>query len=127
MSYNKVYGYYIEVNKSLIANVPLNYIRKQTVANNERFITQELKALEEKILGSEEASIKLEQQIFADIRKMLLDNLINLQTTAKAIETLDSILSLSELAIKNNYTKPVINSRVKNIKIVDGRHPVIQG
>lgn len=126
VSYNKVYGYYIEVNKSLIANVPLNYIRKQTVANNERFITQELKALEEKILGSEEASIKLEQQIFADIRKMLLDNLINLQTTAKAIATLDSILSLSELAIKNNYTKPVINSRVKNIKIVDGRHPVIE-
>ncbi len=126
VSYNKVYGYYIEVNKSLVANVPLNYIRKQTVANNERFITQELKALEEKILGSEEASIKLEQQIFADIRKMLLDNLINLQTTAKAIATLDSILALSELAIKNNYSKPVINNKVKNIKIVDGRHPVIE-
>ena len=126
VSYNKVYGYYIEVNKSLVSNVPLNYIRKQTVANNERFITQELKALEEKILGSEEASIKLEQQIFADIRKMLLDNLVNLQTTAKAIATLDSILALSELAIKNNYTKPVINGKVKDIKIVDGRHPVIE-
>ncbi len=126
VSYNKVYGYYIEVNKSLVSNVPLNYIRKQTVANNERFITQELKALEEKILGSEEASIKLEQQIFADIRKMLLDNLVNLQTTAKAIATLDSILALSELAIKNNYTKPVISGKVKDIKIVDGRHPVIE-
>lgn len=126
ISFNKVYGYYIEINKSQIGSVPLNYIRKQTVANNERFITQELKGLEEKILGSEEQAIKLEQQIFADIRKMLLDNLIKLQSSAKAIAMLDCILSLSELAIKNNYSKPVINNKVKNIKITEGRHPVIE-
>lgn len=126
ISYNKVYGYFIEVNKSQIGSVPLNYIRKQTVANNERFITQELKGLEEKILGAEEQAIKLEQQIFADIRKLLLDNLMKLQSSAKAIAMLDCILSLSILAIKNNYSKPIINTKVKNIKITEGRHPVIE-
>lgn len=126
IAYNRVYGYYIEVNKSLVASVPLNYIRKQTVANNERFITQELKELEEKIIGSQEASIKLEQQIFADIRRLLLDNLLKLQSSAKAIASLDCILALSELAVKNNYTKPTINSKIKHIKITDGRHPVIE-
>ncbi len=126
IGFNKVYGYYIEVNKSLLMNVPMSYTRKQTVANNERFITEELKILEEKILGAEENAIKLEQKLFAKLREMLLGYVNAIQQTSRAIGCLDCLLSLAELATKNNYTKPKINSKIKSINIVDGRHPVIE-
>ena len=126
VGFNRVYGYYIEVNKQFAMNVPITYIRKQTVANNERYITEELKALEEKILSAEENSIKLEQKIFADIRNMLLGYVKHIQDTASFVATLDCILSLSELAIKNNYCKPKINAKTEEILITDGRHPVVE-
>lgn len=126
VSFNKVYGYFIEVNKSLLANVPINYVRKQTVANNERFITEELKVLEEKILGAEEKGIKLEQQLFDDIISMLKKYVKLLQQSSQAIAKLDCLLSLSEIAIKNNYTKPKINNKIQTINITEGRHPVVE-
>ncbi len=126
VGFNKVYGYYIEVNKSLLMNVPLYYARKQTVANNERFITEELKQLEEKILGAEENSIKLEQKLFNQIRNNLLSYVKDIQKTSIAIAKLDCLLSFSELATKNNYCKPKISNKINVINIVDGRHPVVE-
>ncbi len=126
IGFNKVYGYYIEVNKSLLMNVPLYYARKQTVANNERFITEELKQLEEKILGAEENSIRLEQKLFNQIRSNLLSYVKAIQTTSIAIAKLDCLLSFSELATKNNYCKPKISNKTNVINIIDGRHPVVE-
>ena len=126
IGFNKVYGYYIEINKSSLMNVPINYSRKQTVANNERFITEELKQLEEKILGAEENSIKLEQKLFNEIRSQLLNYVKIIQQTSISVAKLDCLLSLSELATKNNYCKPNINNKINHINIIDGRHPVIE-
>ena len=126
VSYNKVYGYYIEINKQYISNLPLDYIRKQTVANNERYVSEELKNLEEKLSTAEEKALKLEQKLFNDIREKLLGQVVSIQKTSSAIARLDCILSLAQLAIKNNYTKPKINNKITSIKIVDGRHPVVE-
>ena len=126
VAYNKVYGYYIEINKQFISNLPLEYIRKQTVANNERYISEELKDLEEKLSTAEEKSIKLEQKLFNDIREGLLTKVVSLQKSSNAIARLDCILSFAQLAIKNNYTKPKINNKLTTINIIDGRHPVVE-
>ncbi len=126
VGFNKVYGYYIEINKSMLMNVPINYSRKQTVANNERFITEELKQLEEKILGAEENSIRLEQKLFNQIRNKLLYYVKDIQKTSVAIAKLDCLLSFSELATKNNYTKPKVSNKTNVINIIDGRHPVVE-
>ncbi len=126
VGFNKIYGYYIEVNKSLLMNVPLYYARKQTVANNERFVTEELKKLEEKILGAEENSIRLEQKLFNQIRTKLLSYVKDIQKTSVAIAKLDCLLSFSELATKNNYTKPKVSNKTNVINIIDGRHPVVE-
>ena len=126
VGFNRVYGYYIEVNKQFAMNVPISYTRKQTVANCERYITEELKLLEDKILSAEENSIKLEQKLFAEIRDMLLLYVKDIQETSNLVATLDCVLAFSELAIKNNYCKPTINSKTDEILITDGRHPVIE-
>lgn len=123
---NKVFGYFIEVNRSQIESVPLRYERKQTLANNERYITEELKDLEDKILGSEEKAIKLESVLFGEIKQYLLGFVQSFQEVAGAIAELDALLSLAVCAVKYNYCKPVINSSVKHIKIEDGRHPVVE-
>lgn len=125
VGFNKIFGYYIEISKNNIANVPYNYTRKQTIAGGERYITQELKEMENKILGAEELSIKLEQKLFNDIINTLSKNIVSLQTTAKSIAAVDALLSLSVTAIKNKYCKPQItNDGIINIK--DGRHPVVE-
>ena len=126
VGFNKVYGYYIEVNKSLLSGVPLSYTRKQTVANNERFITEDLKNLEDKILGAEENGIKLEQKIFAEIRKTLLEFVKEIQITSYAVARLDCLLSFSEIAVKNNYVKPKLTNKTTTINILQGRHPVVE-
>lgn len=126
VGYNRVFGYYIEVNKSQQDSVPFRYQRKQTVANNERYITEELKALEEKILSADELSIKLEQKIFAQAKEYMQTLVQDLQKVAEDIAILDCICSLASVARKYNYTKPTINSKVKSIEIKDGRHPVVE-
>ncbi|MBO5022406.1 MAG: DNA mismatch repair protein MutS [Clostridia bacterium] len=126
ISYNRVFGFFIEVNKSQLDKVPLRYQRKQTVSNNERYITEELKAIEDKILGSEEKAIQLEGEIFAEIKRILMGYIRSIQQTASALANLDAILSLAVVAVKNNYTKPTINSSVKALNIVEGRHPVVE-
>lgn len=126
IGYNRVYGYYIEVNKSQIANVPYNYIRRQTVANNERYVTEELKELETQILEAKEKSIKLEFEIFKKIRQNLVAKIPDLQNLGQAISTLDFLVSFATVAVKNNYVRPKIKANSKVINIVDGRHPVVE-
>lgn len=124
--FNKVFGYFIEVNKSQIDKVPLRYVRKQTVANNERYITDDLKVIEDKVLGSEEKALQLEGEIFAQLKKITSRYVTTFQQIANGIAKLDALLSLAIVAVKNNYCKPNINNQVKELKIVDGRHPVVE-
>ena len=123
--YNKVFGYYIEVTNSYKDLVPETYIRKQTLTNCERYITQELKDLEGKIIGAKERCIALEYQMLCKIRESIANEVKRLQKTARALATLDVLASLAEVAVNNNYTCPQItNDGIINIK--DGRHPVVE-
>ena len=125
VGYNKVFGYYIEVTNSFKDKVPESYIRKQTLSNCERYITQELKDLEGKILGAKEKVIQLEYEVFDDIRKKVANELIRIENTSKAISILDVLCSFSEISTKNKYSRPDINLEGKII-IKDGRHPVVE-
>ena len=125
VGYNKVFGYYIEVTNSFKDKVPESYIRKQTLSNCERYITQELKDLEGKILGAKEKVIQLEYEVFDDIRKKVANELIRIENTSKAISILDVLCSFSEVSTKNKYSRPDINLEGKII-IKDGRHPVVE-
>ncbi|MDD2445244.1 MAG: DNA mismatch repair protein MutS [Clostridia bacterium] len=126
IKFNNVYGYFIEVSKNLCEKIPINYHRKQTVGNNDRYFTEELKLIEEKILSADEKGIKLEYQLFNEVRIILIDFIKDFQEISTIVSELDCLLSLSHLAIKNNYVKPVISDKIKHIKITDGRHPVIE-
>ena len=123
--YNKVFGYYIEVTKPNLPLVPLDYIRKQTLVNSERFITPELKEYEEKVLNAEERISELEYNLFLEVRDKASRETKRLQKIASDIATLDVIASLSELAAQRNYSCPEVNAEDK-ITIIEGRHPVIE-
>ena len=123
---NRVFGYFFEVNKSQLDKVPLHFERKQTIANNERFTTPDLKALEKDIVGAEENALKLESLLYQSILDHLKEFITLFQQTAYAIGCLDAYISLAECAVVNNYCRPVINDKIDHIKIVDGRHPVVE-
>jgi DNA mismatch repair protein MutS len=123
--FNSVFGYYIEVTKSNLDKVPPHYHRKQTVANGERFITPELKAMEGKILGAEERSLKLEYEIFQRVREEVLGQLPKIQQTASALAQLDVLASFAETARLHNYCRPRISDEGV-LQIRDGRHPVLE-
>lgn len=125
ISYNRVFGYYIEVTNSYLSQVPENYIRKQTLTNCERFITQELKELESKVLGAQERITRLEYEIFDGIRQKVAEQLHRIQSTARALAELDVLVSFSEVAVNNNYCCPNVSLDGK-IAIKDGRHPVVE-
>ncbi|MHC1682849.1 MAG: DNA mismatch repair protein MutS [Clostridiaceae bacterium] len=126
ISYNKVFGYYIEVTKSNVSSVPADrYIRKQTLANAERYITEELKIMEEKILGSEDKLTQLEYTLFCEVREEIEKEIIRMQNSAKLVSILDVLLSFSYVAIDNNYIKPNIADK-DALKITNGRHPVVE-
>lgn len=125
VGYNRVFGYYIEVSNSYKNLVPDTYIRKQTLTNCERYITQELKEVEGRILGAQDRSVAMEFSIFDGIRKTVSDNLERIQRTAKAIATLDVITSLANVASDNRYVRPDINLS-SAIRIKDSRHPVVE-
>lgn len=125
VGYNKVFGYFLEVNKSVSDKLPPRFVRKQTLVNNERFITEELKNLEEKLLGSAEKAIKLEQDILKEIITELTGRISQLQSTARNVAYLDVLLSFAKVAKENNYVKPTI-SRDLSTTIKDGRHPVVE-
>ena len=123
--FNSVFGYYIEVTKSNLDKVPPHYIRKQTVANGERFITPELKDMEGKILGAEERSVKLEYELFQRIREEVLGQLATIQQTASALAQLDALASFAEIARLHDYCRPQVSDEGV-LQITDGRHPVLE-
>ena len=123
--FNSVFGYYIEVTKSNLDKVPPHYIRKQTVANGERYITPELKEMEGKILGAEERSMKLEYELFQHVREEVLGQLLKIQQTAGALAQLDVLASFAEAARLHNYCRPVVADEGV-LQIRDGRHPVLE-
>ncbi|MGA1862548.1 DNA mismatch repair protein MutS [Deferribacter thermophilus] len=125
VKYNKVFGYYIEVSKSNLSKVPDYFIRKQTLVNAERFITDELKELEVKILEAESKLTELEYQQFFEIREKVEKEIERVRNQANKIALLDMLLSFAEAAIRYEYTKPHINDS-NEIKIIEGRHPVIE-
>ena len=126
VGYNKVFGYYIEVTKSNIQNVPEDrFIRKQTLTNGERFITEELKEIEGTIPGAQDKVVNLEYELFVDIRNKITAEIKRLQDTSTAISTLDALNSLAIAADENNYVKPEIDNS-EEIIIKDGRHPVVE-
>jgi len=125
VGYNRVFGYYFEISKGNIQKAPEHFIRKQTLVNAERFITQELKELEEKILNAEERRNSLEFDIFQDILEKIKESSEKINKTASSIAILDCILSLSEVAEKYHYRRPEINDS-DNIVIKQGRHPVLE-
>lgn len=125
VGYNKVFGYYIEVSKSNLALVPDNYIRKQTLVNCERFITEELKAVESTVLGAEAKINLLEYEIFCDLRQKLGEYIIDIQKAAKAISKIDVLVSFAKVAGELSYVKPIIEDSFA-LEIKNGRHPVIE-
>lgn len=125
VGYNRVFGYYIEITNPYKDLVPETYIRKQTLTNCERYITQELKELEGKILGVKDRSIALEYEVFCAVREAVGAEVERLHRTAKALAMLDVLASLAEVAVNNNYVCPQINTNGV-IDIKDGRHPVVE-
>ena len=125
VGYNRVFGYYIEVTNSYKDKVPEEYIRKQTLTNCERYITQELKDLEGRILGAKDRSFAMEYRIFDEIRKKVAENLDRIERTAKAVAILDVLTSLANVSADNNYTCPEVNLSDKII-LKESRHPVVE-
>jgi len=126
ISYNRVFGYYIEITNSFKDKVPYDYIRRQTLANAERYVTEELKELELKLLSCEEKALQLEAAIYAEIKEHLINRISELKIAADNIANLDVILSLATVARENNYTCPTILDCDGRLNIVDGRHPVVE-
>ncbi len=125
IGYNRVFGYYIEVSNSFKELVPEDYIRKQTLTNCERFITQELKELESKVLGAQERIVRLEYEIFDSVRKKAAGHLYEIQKTASAVASVDVLCSYARVAAENNYCCPVMNAGDR-VAVTDGRHPVVE-
>jgi DNA mismatch repair protein MutS len=123
--FNSVFGYYIEVTKANLDKVPPHYIRKQTIANGERFITPELKEMEGKILGAEERSMKLEYDLFQRVREEVLGQMPGMQQTAAALAQLDALAAFADTARLHHYCRPVVADEGV-IHIRDGRHPVLE-
>ena len=125
VGYNRVFGYYIEVSKSYMNDVPDRYIRKQTLTNGERYITQELKDMEAQILGAGDKLTALEYQLFCQVRSKVAENLHRIQKTAFQLAKLDVYCALAQCAQQNGYVRPEIDYGDK-IYIKDGRHPVVE-
>ncbi len=125
IGFNKVFGYYIDITKSNLSSVPEYFIRKQTLSNSERYITPELKRLEDMVLGAEEKLIELEYQTFIEIRNEIAGHIKRIQQTASFLSDLDCICSLAEVSQKYNYVRPIVNNDDKLI-IEMGRHPVVE-
>ena len=126
LGYNKVFGYYFEITNSMLSLAPDNFIRKQTLTNGERFVSPELKELEEKMLTAYERKSKLQKELFDDLRNKLLQYIPTIQQTAHAIAALDCLTSLAIVAQSNGYAKPKINTADARLNIIEGRHPIVE-
>ena len=125
VGYNSVFGYYIEVTKTHLAKVPFNYVRKQTLAGAERYITEELKELEAKILGAQDNILKLELRLFDELRRLLLENTAHLRVFARTAAELDVYNSLAQAALRGGYVRPEVDLS-RDLVIEAGRHPVVE-
>ena len=125
VGFNSVYGYYLEVSKSHLSKVPFSYVRKQTLVNAERFITEELKQLEDKILNAEQRIIRLESGLFDEVRKTLAAQINHVKAFAQIVSELDVYMALALVAMKENYVKPVVNNGTE-LHYVNGRHPLVE-
>ena len=125
VGFNRVFGYYIEVSKSFTDQVPANFVRKQTLANAERYITEDLKKLENKILGANERLLVLERKLFEELLFDLSAQLTRIQSTAAAVAKLDVLTALAQVAADNNYVRPTVDEG-SELLIQEGRHPVIE-
>ena len=123
--HNKVFGYYIEISKANSALVPEDYIRKQTLVNAERYITPELKEYENKIFGAQERSVGLEQEIFNEVRRQVVEHLVTIQNNALAIGQVDVLATFAERALSNKYVRPIMSDDGR-MEIQDGRHAVVE-
>lgn len=126
VSYNRVFGYYIEVSKSQVNMVPDSWARRQTTTNGERYINDDLKKIEDKILGSEEAALNLEAKIYSELNAFLTNHIVSFQNCSKSIAIIDAISTFAQVAAENGYTRPEIGADVDTIEIIDGRHPVVE-
>lgn len=126
ISYNRVFGYYIEVSNSFKEKVPERYIRRQTISTGERYVTPELKILEEKILSAEETSLAMEAKLYEEIQSKLTEKLDEFKKIARVVALLDCLVALATLAKENKYCRPQIAERGGELCIVEGRHPVIE-
>ena len=125
VQYNRVFGYYIEVTKSFLSQVPERYIRRQTLANAERYVTPELKEMEQKIIGAREQSMRLELRIFNEIRDCIATRMAPIQRNCAALKTLDVYQSLARVATENHYIRPEMTED-GSLTILQGRHPVVE-
>ena len=126
VGYNRVFGYYIEISNSFKDKAPVEYIRKQTLTTGERFITEELKIFEEKILTSGEKALKLESQIYARIQAVLSEHIDVLKKVSEALATLDVLVSFATVAKERRYVRPLMKESGTPLKITEGRHPVVE-
>jgi len=126
VSYNKVFGYYIEVSKGQLGLVPPEYQLRQTTLNGEKFITPELKEAERMILSGNADALELELKIFEAIKALLYENVETLMAISKSVATLDALISLAKVSAKNGYVRPEINDSIDKIEIIGGRHPVVE-
>lgn len=126
VGYNRVFGYYIEVSNSNLPLVPYRFERKQTLTTGERYITEELKKMEEVILGAEEKALTLENKLFQEIKQSLSDVVAVLQTNSNAVSELDLIYSLATTAVLNGYVRPKVSDKKDDVVIKEGRHPVVE-
>lgn len=125
VGYNRVFGYYIEISRQYSEQVPPHYVRKQTLANAERYITQELKELESRVLGARDRAHALEYQLFCELREAVAAQLTRIQTTAESLARLDVLASFAEVAVRGNYCRPEVDMNGR-IEIKNGRHPVVE-
>jgi DNA mismatch repair protein MutS len=125
VGYNKVFGYYIEVTRTHQEKVPVHYTRKQTLVNAERYITEDLKEYELKVLNAQETIVVMEEKIFNELRTKLVEVIPRIQETASLVATLDVLLSFAELSVTRGYTRPQVHDE-DEIRIVGGRHPVVE-
>ena len=125
VGYNRVFGYYIEVTRPNLPQVPADYIRKQTLANAERFITEELKEYEEKVLTAEDRMVKLERELYQEIRLQVIGQAARLQAASRIIASADALAALAEAAVRNRYRRPEVDDS-PCLEITQGRHPVIE-
>src|SRR5947209_8791443 len=123
--YNRVFGYYLEITRSNLDRVPADYVRKQTLANAERFVTAELADYEAKILGADERRIALELEAFDRLRRHVADGARRILPLAEAVARLDALASLAEVAHASGYVRPEVDGSLR-LEIEDGRHPVVE-